>query len=148
MTDTNIDNKLKKPACKKCYVNVYYCHVYGYTGRISKKKENNTDNLVDDWEICLYAPPDNLYRLVIVDSDQYYEGFYKEKLKYMLYNNDFNNINDAVEKLSEIKEKCKKQDYSWCNYSFDNDEAYLVYGIYDNKFKFEKVGVVDDDKEL
>lgn len=148
MSDTNTDNKVEKTACKKCYVNVYYSHVYGYTGGISKKKENNIDNLVDDWEICLYAPPDGLYRFVIVDSDQYYEGFYEENSKYMLYNNDFNNINDALKKLSEIKEKCKNLDYSWCNYNFENDEAYLVYGIYDKKFKFEKVGVVDDDKEL
>ena len=148
MSDTTIaiDNKIEKQICKKCYVNVYYSHVYGYTGGISKKKENNIDNLVDDWEICLYAPPDGLYQFVIVDSDKYYEEFYEENLEYMLYNNYFNTINDALEKLNEIKEKCRNLDYSWCNYIFDNDEAHLVYGIYDKKFKFEKVGVVGDDQ--
>lgn len=132
-----------KTACRKCYVNVYYSRVYGYTGGISTEKENNIDNLVDDWEICLDAPPDGLYRLVIVDSDQYYE----ENPIYVLYDNDFTNINDALDKLSETTEKYKNEDYSWCNYSFENDEAYLVYGIYDKNFDFEKVGVVGDDQD-
>lgn len=124
------------------YLNLYYNNYIGYKSEITSHSLGIVDYLVNDWKISLEGPLRGLIRMVIIDTDHYFNSFYDDEPDMIvIYNEDFKSFSEANDKRKLIKHLIKEDDYSWTQSQVD-DESYLVYIIFDSDFKILKNGVL------
>ena len=124
------------------YLNLYYNNYLGYLAKVETEPQHIPDYLIDDWEINLEAPAPNSTRLIIIDTEKYWDNEGCDQSSFIVYQKDYNSYQLANEKRKKLKKYVREDDYSWLQVNIHEDETYLVYIILESDFKISKVGVL------